>query len=233
MLFVRSFLFAICLYVLTFAQLFLLPVALLYRPLGFGVARYWSAAVLWCLKIICGVHIQIEGQVPTYPAIIAMKHQSTIETLCLHPILYRPMVIVKRELLWIPIFGWYLRVIDSIAIIRKNKVQAMKSIVAQAQKRAGGQRSVVIFPQGTRVPVGQKKPYFSGVVLLAQSLDWPLVPVALNSGLAWPKGSFIKRPGTVILRFLPPLPKSDQPKELMKNLENVIESNSDELAQKF
>jgi 1-acyl-sn-glycerol-3-phosphate acyltransferase len=153
---------------------------------------------LW-LKITCGLDWRVEGleNIPPGNAIILCKHQSAFETMALQRIFPPQVWLLKRELLWIPFFGWGLAMLEPIAIDRKAGRESLNKLVAQGIKRLTAGRWVVIFPEGTRVAPGEEKRYALGGASLAERSGYPVVPVAHNAGEYWPKHGFIKRPGTI------------------------------------
>jgi 1-acyl-sn-glycerol-3-phosphate acyltransferase len=135
-----------------------------------------------------------------------------------------PAFVLKRELLSIPLFGWYLRKVGMIAVDRAAGASALRNMARQASEAFAEGRSILIFPEGTRVPPGESRPYHPGVAALYTQLKVPVVPVALNSGLFWGRRSFVKRPGTVTVQFLPPIPPGLDRKAFMRELESRIEA---------
>ena len=153
-----------------------------------------------------------------------MKHQAAFETFLLNQILIDPAVVLKRELLKVPVFGWYLNAVRMIAIERSAGAGAMKSLISQAREAIAAARPIAIFPEGTRGQIGAKLPYHPGVAALYSQLAIPLVPVALNSGLYWRHGLFDKRPGRVIIEVLPLIAPGLDRREAMRQLEDTIET---------
>lgn len=197
------------------------------------IPRLWTSGMLNALRICCGIHYHVEGVEHIQhggATIYAIKHQSAWETLILWHILDCPVFILKQELLRIPIFGYYLRKTPIIAIDRSAGSRAIAGMVAQARKHLQQQRQIIIFPEGTRTRPGQKIKYRSGVASLYANLDASVIPVALNSGCFWPRNGFIKRPGTITIRFMPPIASGLEKAEFMAIVESSIESASDELA---
>ena len=163
---------------------------------------------------------------PRDGCIIAMKHQSAWDTLILPVVLGDPAVVVKRELLLLPFYGWYAARAGSIAIDRKAGAGALRRMLAKARPVAAAGRPIVIFPEGTRVAPGERRPYQPGVAALYQALALPVVPAAVNSGLYWARRSFMKRRGRIILEFLEPIPPGRTRPRLMAELERRIESTT-------
>lgn len=207
-LFFRSLSFSIG---LGLSLLVFAPLALLTFPLPY-LWRYrfisqWAHFNLWWLQKTCHLTYEIDGleNVPAKPVIVLSKHQSAWETLALQKIFYPQVWVLKRELLWIPLFGWGLALLKPIAINRRSKRQAMKRVIAEGRKRLRDGCWVVIFPEGTRVAPGKKVRYRIGGAILAEQVSCPVVPVAHNSGDYWPRKSFIKYPGTIRLVIGPPI----------------------------
>lgn len=201
MLFLRSLLFALCQIVstLVFAPLSVLSGVLPFR-FRYRFIMQWSHFNLWCAEKICGLHYTVEGRehIPTQACVILSKHQSAWETYALPCIFPQTLSwVCKRELLWIPFFGWGLAMMQPIAIDRKAGRRALEQLVEQGTKRLNSGRSVVIFPEGTRIAPGRKGRYGIGGAMLAERSGYPVLPIAHNAGEFWPKRGFIKYPGTI------------------------------------
>jgi 1-acyl-sn-glycerol-3-phosphate acyltransferase len=209
-----------------------LPVLLAPRRLAMRFGRFWAQGVLAALRLAIGLDHRIRGleHVPHGPCIVAMKHQSAWDTLILPIVLRDPAIVVKRELLFLPFYGWYAARAGSIAIDRKAGASALRKMVAAARAAAAAGRPIVIFPEGTRTAPFARLPYQPGVAALYQSLQLPVVPAAVNSGLFWGRRSFMKRPGRITLEFLAPIPPGRPRRELMAELERRIETAADALA---
>jgi 1-acyl-sn-glycerol-3-phosphate acyltransferase len=202
-----------------------LPFLFTPRSVTMRFGRFWAASVLVLLKLIVGLDHQIRGldRVPRGGCIIAMKHQSTWDTLVLPVVLGDPAVVLKRELLWLPFYGWYAARAGAIAIDRKAGAGALRRMLARARPVAAAGRPIVIFPEGTRVAPGERRSYQPGVAALYQALALPLVPAAVNSGLYWGRRSFVKRKGRIVLEFLEPIPPGRTRPRLMAELERRVE----------
>jgi 1-acyl-sn-glycerol-3-phosphate acyltransferase len=185
----------------------------------------WLSAVAWVENHVGGIKYQVIGRsyVPQGACIIASKHQSEWETFKMHLILNDPAIVLKRELLNIPLIGWYMSRSGSIPIDRSSHVKSLAEMMRAARKAADEGRPIVIFPEGTRVAIGESRPYKIGIAALYQDLNVPIVPLALNSGLLWPKKSFFKKSGTVTLEFLPPIPPGLPREEMMRRLREELE----------
>ena len=212
--------------ILVYAPLVVLSYPLPYRW-RYPFATGWARLNLRWLKLTCGLgyHVEYEGELPKGSAIVFSKHQSTWETLALQEILPAQVWVLKRELLWIPFFGWGLAALEPIAIDRGAGRQAVQQLVTQGIRRLERGRWVVIFPEGTRVPPGKRVRYRIGGAVLAEKSGYPVVPVAHNAGVYWPKHRFLKRPGTirvVVGKAIDTHGKSAT--EILQEAENWIES---------
>jgi 1-acyl-sn-glycerol-3-phosphate acyltransferase len=226
----RALLFNIAFYVDTIVVGVLgLPFLLTPRRTCMRFGRFWAQSVLFLLKWIVGLDGEIRGRenVPARGCLIAMKHQSMWDTLIVPPLLGDPAVVIKRELQYVPIYGWYAARSGSIFIDRKGGAGALRHMVAAAKRAIAAGRPVVIYPQGTRTAPGapvSDAPYQPGVAALYRELAVPMVPAAVNSGLYWGRRAFRKRRGRIILEFLPPIPPGLPRRELMTQLEARIEA---------
>jgi 1-acyl-sn-glycerol-3-phosphate acyltransferase len=187
------------------------PLSILLFPLPFAwrfrVVSRWAAFNLWSLRVVCGLSFEVRGRehIPAGAAIIMCKHQSAFETLALQ-LLFPPHVwVLKRELLWIPIYGWGLAAMSPIAIDRASGPRALREIVRQGRQRLAAGIGVVVFPEGTRVAPGARRPYQPGGGLLAAQSGCPVIPVAHNAGYFWPRNSLRKRAGCITMVIGPPI----------------------------
>lgn len=189
---------------------------------------YWAKGVMWLLRVIVGTRYEVRGRdnIPPGAVLIASKHQSAWDTMIWHIIARDPAIVMKAELLHIPVYGWYCRHSRMIPIDRDTGSKAIRAMVDAAKAAAAEERPIVIFPQGTRVAPGADAPYLPGVAALYRQLGIPVVPVALNSGVFWPRRSIRRRPGTIVLEYLPPIEPGLTRKDFMARLEAVIERNS-------
>jgi 1-acyl-sn-glycerol-3-phosphate acyltransferase len=223
----RSALFTLALVLVTPPYAIL---ALLTFPLP-RLARYriisgWSRLVLFLSKAIVGIDWKVEGEehLPARPSVILAKHQSAWETLAFQKIFPPQVHVLKRELLWIPFFGWGLALMSPIAIDRSRGVAALRSMARRGRQRLEQGFWVVVFPEGTRVRPGERRAYHLGGAWLAAASGAPVVPVAHNAGLLWPRNAFLKRPGTVTVRIGPPIDTLDRdPKAVNAMAETWIE----------
>jgi 1-acyl-sn-glycerol-3-phosphate acyltransferase len=202
-----------------------LPTLLGPRSWAMGLGTLWAQGTMAILRATVGLSWEVRGaeNLPAGGAIIAMKHQSAWDTIVL-PLVFRdPAVVLKRELLWIPIYGWYAGRASAIPVDRAAGASALRGMVAAATGPARAARHIVIFPEGTRTAVGQRRPYHPGVAALYRQLGIPLVPVAVNSGLFWGRRAFLKRPGRIVAEVLPAIPAGLDRREALARLETAIE----------
>ena len=192
----------------------------------------WVNGTLFLLRTICGLSHRVVGEanIPAGAALIAAKHQSIWETLAFVAIFKRPIFIMKKELVSVPFYGWYLHRIGMIAIDRDGGTKAMRQMIAQTRDRLARGQHVIIFPEGTRTQPGEHRSFHPGVAALYRQLDQPVVPVALDSGLFWPGRTFSQRPGVITVEILPPIPPGLERRQFMARLEGDIQGASDRLA---
>ncbi len=224
----RSLVFAIIQIVLTvvFAIVGLLTFPL-HPHRRYEIITLWTRSVLWLAGRICGLRYRVQGRehIPTTPSVILCKHQSAWETLALQEIFPPQVWVVKRELLYLPFFGWGLAMLSPIAIDRGSGRQALEQLVQQGRDRFAAGFWVVIFPEGTRVPPGEHRDYRPGGAWLASRTGVPVVPVAHNAGTAWGKNAFLKYPGTITVSIGPAInPKGRKSEALIREVEQWIEA---------
>jgi len=223
----RSLLFQIAFYLWTAAlSLPFLPL-LLAPPLWMmRCGTFWSKGVLWLLRVCAGLDYEVLGRerLPQGPVLIAMKHQSAWDTFAA-PVIFRdPAMVIKRELGFIPIYGWYALKAGMIPVDRSGRASALKSMAAASEKALAQGRPVFIFPEGTRTAVGQHVPYQPGVAALYRQLGVPLVPVAVNSGVFWGRRSLLRRPGRITVEILPAIAPGGERRAVLAELERRIET---------
>ena len=228
-LFARSLLFAVLIVIATviwaigcFAFL-LLP----YRQRYWMIIR-WNVFICYAAKYLCGIHWHVKGfdNLPDAPVILLSKHQSAWETIFYCWLMPRPLIFVfKKSLLFIPFFGWGLAMLRMIAIDRSRGREAMTQVIETGKQRLNDGQWVIMFPEGTRTPVGSQGKYKNGGAILAIGTDTPVVPIAVNSGDCWPRNAFIKKPGTIVVSIGTPVsPQGLSANELMEKVEHWIES---------
>ena len=177
------------------------------RMMRYRVISGWSRLTLRCLRGLCGIRWSVEGRehLPARPSVILSKHQSAWETLAFQQIFPPQVLVLKRELLWIPFFGWGLALMSPIAINRGRGMAALRQMARRGKERLEQGFWVVVFPEGTRVASGRKRKYQPGGAWLAAHAGVAVVPVAHNAGRVWPRNSFLKYPGKVTVRIGPPI----------------------------
>ncbi|MEQ8602321.1 MAG: lysophospholipid acyltransferase family protein [Marivibrio sp.] len=227
---VRSIVFALTFYPLTTAMLILLlPTLLLPIRWARPVCYLWVDFFDWMSRRVLRVRyrIQIDREasdaIARGPVIFAAKHQSMWETLIFNALLNRPAFVLKEELTRIPLFGRFLKKFEMVAVDRTAGAAALKGMVRQARDQIEKGRSVVIYPQGTRVAPGEKRPYLPGAAALYSQIDAPVIPIALDSGRLWPRRAFVKRAGTITVKVLAPIPKGLDRKSFLQMLKARIE----------
>jgi 1-acyl-sn-glycerol-3-phosphate acyltransferase len=227
--FVRSLIFTL---VMIIATVIWAPICFLFAPLPYN-QRYWATArwnvfIIWAAKVICGIRYETRGyeNFPDGPVIVLSKHQSAWETIFLLMSTPRPLVFVfKKSITYIPFFGWAISLMKMIPIDRSKGKDAFAQVVTIGRKRLADGQWVIMFPEGTRIPVGKKGNYKGGGTRLAIETNTPVIPIALNSGECWPKNSFIKRPGVITVSVGKPIaPENMNATELMAKVEEWIEA---------
>ncbi len=229
----RSLLFALLFYAnTTFWVVAGIPTLLLPYPLFMRITvRNWARTSLWIHRIVCGVTLEIRGRenIPQGAVLVAAKHQSAWETLFLVLIFPQPIYVAKRELLFVPLFGWYIWKSQQITIDRGKGAAVVAMLNRKAKQAVALGRQLLIFPEGTRRAVDAEPAYKSGVGHLYRELGVKCLPVALNVGLFWPRRTFMKYPGKVIVEFLPPIEPGLRRVEFMPLLEERIEQATNRL----
>ena len=232
MVFLRSLAFNVFFYVHTFVWLFvLLPTEVLPRIWLIRGVKRWAATNRWALQAIGGVRVELRGleHIPETGAIIASKHQSTFETVSMLDLFVDPTYVLKKELMSIPLFGWYAKKAEQIPVDRSAGRMALAQMTDRARLEMGRGRQLIIYPEGTRKTAGAEPSYKHGVVHLYRELGVPMVPVALNSGLFWPRHGFLRHPGTLVVEFLPIIPAGLDAEEAFSRLQSVIETATERL----
>jgi 1-acyl-sn-glycerol-3-phosphate acyltransferase len=230
---IRSLLFNL-LFALWTALIFIfsLPTLVLPRSAAWWMGGLWVRGALLLLRATVGLGHQVRGAEHrvTGPAIYAAKHQSAWDTLVFPLLLDKPAYVLKRELIGVPLFGSYLKRCGMIPVDREGGGSALKQLLRAARTAVAQGRSILIYPEGTRMPPGERRAYHPGVAALYGDLGVPVVPVALNSGLFWGRRAFHKKPGTITIEFLPPIAPGLPRREFMRELQERMEGASQRLA---
>ncbi|WP_244500255.1 lysophospholipid acyltransferase family protein [Methyloceanibacter superfactus] len=225
----RSILFALLFYVTT-ALFVVLGSPLLFAPRSWAMAalKVHARTELWLLKHVVGLDYEVRGldKLPNGPCLIACKHQSAWETFALIPMFRDPALLMKRELFWIPFHGWFSYKFGMIPVDRDKGPTALRRMLRAAKERIEAGREIILFPEGTRRAPGAPPAYKTGIVLIYSALGVPCVPVALNSGFFWPRRSWLRKPGKIVVEILEPLPPGLPKAEFMNRLEDDIETAS-------
>jgi len=232
----RSLLFNLLFYAnLIVHMIVALPTLALPYPALRGFIRSYARTSLWLLRVVCGTKVSWRGtdRIPQGACIVACKHQSAWETFALYAVLKDPIYVLKRELMWIPLFGWYMRKAGLIPIDRSAGMAALARMTTHAQKALAGAhpRQLVIFPEGTRRAPGAEPNYKPGIVQLYSKTGVPCVPVALDSGLFWPRRSLRKLPGTILVEVLDPIAPGLDKATFFARLQDTIEQSTARLIQ--
>jgi 1-acyl-sn-glycerol-3-phosphate acyltransferase len=232
MLLVRSLVFNVAFYLnLLVWMLVFLPTLVMPRKVLIRAAQGWGASSVWLLKVLVGTRVEIRGRerIPPGGRLVAAKHQSFLETFALLPLVDDPAFILKRELLWIPLFGWLAWKAGMVPIDRSGGAQALVAMNRRARAEIAAGRQILIFPEGTRRAAGAAPAYKFGVAHLYRAFGVACLPVALNSGLYWPRRQFIRRPGTVIIEILDPIAPGLPREAFLHELQERIETASERL----
>lgn len=227
MIALRSFLFNLAFYLVLFVYLIVaLPTLLMPRRALIWLVKNWSHVNFRLLRVICNIRMEIvgAGRIPHGAVLVGSKHQSLWETFALMTVFDDPAYVLKRELMWIPFFGWCARKAEMIPVDRGAGSQALTRMTENAKGEVVRGRQIIIFPEGTRRAPGAEPKYKFGVAHLYAELGIPCVPVALNSGLFWPRRSFMRYPGTIRVEILEPIPPGLDKQDFVKRLQDNIET---------
>lgn len=207
------------------------PLMLLPRRLFWRCCLSWCRSCVWIIRVVAGIDYEIRGSanLGTGPVIIAAKHQSAWDTLIFNTLAPDCAYVVKRELMWFPFFGWFLWRVGMVGIDRAGGAASLKRLIAEVRQQLAAGRAIVIFPQGTRTAPGAKRPYLPGTAALYTQCGVRVVPVALNSGLFWPRRRFFKLPGRITLEFLPPIEPGLDRRAFSALIEERIEGATERL----
>ena len=227
MIALRSALFNIVFYINT-ALFVVLGVEFFLAPRKWAIRalQAWASTSLWLLRVLVDIKIEVRGlaHVPHGACLVAGKHQSAWETFAILPYLDDPAMVVKKELTYIPFYGWFMHKFRMIGVERSAGPAALRDLIARAKEEIARGRQIVIMPEGTRRAPGDPPDYKPGAAAVYRALNVPCVPFALNSGLYWPRRKFLRYPGTVVLEFLPPIPAGLPRKEFQARLQEQIET---------
>jgi 1-acyl-sn-glycerol-3-phosphate acyltransferase len=231
-IFLRSLVYNVLFYaLLVFWILVAIPTYVMPPRAFMAVAKAWARSSVWLMRVVCNTKVDYRGleKIPDGPLIVASKHQSMWETFALMQFFDAPLFIYKRELAWIPFFGWYLMKSKMIGVDRDGGMRSLMEMARRAPKEIRSGRQLIIFPEGTRRPVGAPPNYMTGVGQIYTSSGVPCLPVALNSGLFWPRRTFMRYPGTLVVEFLDPLPSGLNRKDFLAQIKTSIETATDRL----
>ena len=195
------------------------------------IGKWWAMPCLFLARVLCGITYEVRGRenIQNMPVIYASKHQSAWDTIIFLTLLPNMAYVLKKELLKLPFWGWYLWRMKMIAIDRAAGASSIKQLVRDGKIALAENRPIVIFPEGTRTKLNSKPDYHAGITAMYSALGVPVVPVALNSGVYWGKNAFFKKSGKIIIEFMPPIPAGLPKKEFAERLQNDIETASDKL----
>jgi 1-acyl-sn-glycerol-3-phosphate acyltransferase len=205
------------------------PLVLFRREAAYDAVHTYCRWVRWSASVLVGLRSEIRGEVPQAEVLIASKHQSFFDIILIVSAVPRPKFIMKKELLWAPILGWYAKQIGCVPVDRGRRSEAMKKMVADVKSGRALAGQLIIYPQGTRVAAGDVKPYKAGVGVLYSELGQPCVPAATNVGVFWPRHGLLRKPGLSVVEFLPPVPPGLSVPAFMARIEADIERASDRL----
>ncbi|WP_118137465.1 1-acyl-sn-glycerol-3-phosphate acyltransferase [Oceanicella sp. SM1341] len=230
MILLRSFLFDACFYgLMAVMGILCAPLALASRDGAYWAVKRYTRIALWLLRVICGLRTEVRGTPPSGEALVVAKHQSFLDILMLVNCLERPKFVMKAELKWAPVLGWYAMRIGCAPVQRNRKGAAMRQMVQDVTGTADDPGQVVIYPQGTRVAPGVTAPYKIGAGVLYQRMALDCTPMATNAGVFWGRNSLWRRPGTAVIEFLPTVPQGLPIGDFMKRVTVEIEEASQAL----
>lgn len=232
MIFLRSLAFALVFYAWSAAvALVMSPLVLAPRRWLMKAMAFWASSAVVLLEIICAVKVEFRGRehLPVGAALIGAKHQGMFDTIAPFALFDDAAYVMKRELMFIPFYGWYCARAGMIVVDRGAQAKALRKLIADARDRAAAGRQIVIFPEGHRTAPGAHEPYKPGVAALYRELGLPCTPLATNSGVHWPAHGFLRRPGRIVYEFLEPIPAGLPRREFMRRLEEKLEAASQRL----
>ena len=204
------------------------PLLLGPRMWAIRALQLWATSSLWWLKVLCNIRIEVRGRehIPVGAALVAGKHHSLWETFAILPLLDDPCMVLKRELILIPLFGWFGMKFRMIAVERSAGSAALRKLMKRGKEEVARRRQIVIMPEGTRKGPDDPPDYKPGAAALYGQLGVPCVPFGLNAGLFWPRRKFLRTPGTIVLEFLPAIPAGLKRGEFQSRLETAIEAST-------
>lgn len=226
---IRSVLFNVIFYVNLVVFLVLgAPLFLAPRRWAIAALKVWAQSSLWWLKVLCGTRMEVRGveHIPSGAALVAGKHQSFWETFAILPLFDDPCMVLKRELTFIPLFGWFALKFRMIAVERSAGSTALRNLVKRGKQEVAAGRQIVIMPEGTRKGPDDQPDYKPGAAALYSQLGVACVPFGLNAGLFWPRRKFLRHPGTIVIEFLPALPPGLPRAEFQRRLQEAIEAST-------
>jgi len=229
---IRSLFFAFQMYLMmVIMALFYAPWALYSRNGAFAAVHAWTKYVRWSASWIIGLKSEVRGEIPQGEVMVASKHQSFFDIIILVSVLPRPFFIMKKQILRIPIVGWYAKRIGCVPVDRGRRGAAIKAMVDQVSSTSGQHEpgQLIIFPQGTRVAAGAQREYKTGVAVLYEILNEPVVPTAANVGVFWPRQRIYRDPGLAVIEFLPIIDAGLPKREFLESVERAVELRSNEL----
>jgi 1-acyl-sn-glycerol-3-phosphate acyltransferase len=233
-IFLRSLIYNVLFYLLlAFWIIVAIPTFVMPRAAIMSIARAWARSSIWLLRVTCNVKVEYRGleKIQKGPLIVASKHQSMWETFALLQFFDQPLFILKRELRWIPFFGWYLIKANMIGVDRSAGGRSLLQMARRAGEAVRRGRQLIIFPEGTRTPVGAPPNYKTGIAQIYVDCGVNCLPVALNSGLFWPRRTFMRYPGTLVVEFLDPLPPGLSRREFIARVSALIEEATNRLVE--
>ncbi len=227
---IRSLIFVIVIY---FAMipigLWFMPAALRSRDGALRACHAWCSFVRWLARWLVNIQTEVRGTPPTGEVLVAGKHQSFLDIIMIFNSVPRGKFIMKKELMKAPILGWYAQRLNCIPVDRGKRAEAVKRMLADVASGHADPGQLIIYPQGTRIAPGLKRPYKIGTYVLYKESGQPCVPVACNVGVFWPRKGIIRRPGTAVIEFLPPIEPGLSEADFMARLTSAIETRSNEL----
>ena len=227
---IRSYLFVMQIYVMMLViGVAYVPYALLSKEGARACCKAYSRWVFWTMSWMVGLRSEVRGEVPAGEVLIAAKHQSFLDIMMIFTALPKAKFIMKREILWTPIVGFYAKRLDCVAVERGKRGAAIGKMVADVEAGRADPGQLIIYSQGTRVAPGVKAPYKVGTGILYEQLGQPCVPVATNVGVFWPRKGMWRKPGLAVVEFLPPIAPGMDRTEFLTHLEEVVETRSDDL----